>query len=145
MIIEYRPIGIVHSPFHALNAIPRQPSQGRGIAGNVEIFSEFGAGLKDLEGFSHIILLCHLHRVTDFHLSALPPGESVRRGVFATRSPRRPNPIGLSVVRLQAIEGHRLSIIDLDILDETPVLDIKPFFVSLDNETNIRTGWAQHD
>jgi tRNA (adenine37-N6)-methyltransferase len=145
MEIIYRPIGIVHSPYKDLDRIPRQPTAGYDVAGTVEIHSEFVEGLKDLEGFSHIILLCHLHRITRFSLTALPPGETVRRGVFATRSPRRPNPIGLSIVRLQSIQGPLLHILDLDILDGTPVLDIKPFFRSLDEKTSARTGWAAHD
>lgn len=141
MKIEYHPIGFVLSPFKDLKNIPRQPSKDVGTKAMVEVKSEFADGLKDLDGFSHIVLLCHFHEVTDYHLEVVPPGETRGRGLFATRSPRRPNPIGLSVVQLEKLEGNRLHISGLDILDGTLVLDIKPYFREFGPEISLQTGW----
>ncbi len=143
MKIEYSPIGIVHSPFKDLNSIPRQPSQAKGTKAVVEVYPEFYKGLKDLDGFSHIILLCHFHKISGYSLEAFPPLDSQSRGLFATRSPNRPNPIGLSVVQLDAINENNLIISNLDILDGTPVLDIKPYFREFDLDENIRMGWIE--
>jgi tRNA (adenine37-N6)-methyltransferase len=143
MKIEYQPIGIVHSPFKEGDKIPFQPSRGKGVSGTVEVFPDFAQGLDDLEGFSHIILLCHFHRSKGYRLKIVPPLDTQLRGLFATRSPRRPNPIGLSVVRLLDIHENELSIMDLDILDGTPVLDIKPYFRDLEAETEVRIGWLE--
>ena len=143
MKIEYTPIGIVHTPFKKLADIPRQPSRGKGIRGTIELLPQYRKGLKDLEGFSHIILLCHFHKVIEYNLDVIPPDRSKIRGLFATRTPRRPNPIGLSVVRLLEIQENMLQISDLDILDGTPVLDIKPYFPPLMENEPVRTGWFE--
>lgn len=143
MKIEYNSIGIVHSPFKDLKNMPHQPSMAKGTKGFVELHSGFQKGLKDLEGFSHIILLCHFHKVTEYHLDVVPPGEVTAKGLFATRTPKRPNPIGFSVVRLNEIHGDRLMISDLDILDGTPVLDIKPYFREFEPDEYIKTGWLE--
>jgi tRNA (adenine37-N6)-methyltransferase len=143
MKIEYNPIGIVHSPFKDLNHIPNQPSKAKGTAGIVEVFPEFRKGLKDLDGFSHIILLCHFHQVSGYKLHVVPSDETELRGLFATRSPRRPNPIGFSVVCLNEIQEGRLMISDLDILEGTPVLDIKPYFREFESDKSIKTGWLK--
>ncbi len=143
MKIEYRPIGIVHSPYAEIERMPIQASRAKGISGTVEVFSEFREGLQDLEGFSHIILLYHFHKVTGYSLKVVPFLDTVPHGVFATRAPKRPNPIGLSVLRLNGIEGSTLRVSDLDILDETPVLDIKPFVPDFDTHSEIRTGWLE--
>ena len=143
MKIEYNPIGIVHTPFKDLNNIPDQPSKGEGTKGIVEVYPKFQKGLKDLDGFSHIILLCHLHKISEYNLYVVPSGETKSRGLFATRSPRRPNPVGFSVVRLNEIHENRLMISDLDILDGTPVLDIKPYFREFESNMNIKTGWLE--
>jgi len=143
MKIEYRPIGIVHSPFAELKGMPIQPSRAKGIAGTVEVFLEFQEGLKDLNGFSHIILLYHFHMVTGYSLQVVPFLDSVLRGLFATRAPKRPNPIGLSVVRLKGVQGGVLSVLDLDILDGTPILDIKPYVTEFDERTNVNIGWLE--
>ena len=100
MKIEYQPIGIVHSPFKEPEGAPIQPSRAKGAAGTVEVFQEYGEGLCDLDGFSHIILLCHLHRTRGFRLKVVPFLDTQLRGLFATRAPSRPNPIGLSIVEL---------------------------------------------
>jgi len=141
MKIEYNSIGFVHSPFKNLNNIPNQPSKAKGIEGVVEVYPDFQKGLKDLDGFSHIILLCHFHKASEHNLNVVPSGETKSRGLFATRSPNRPNPIGFSVVRLNDINENQLMISDLDILDGTPVLDIKPYFPEFDSNENIKTGW----
>ena len=143
MKIEYRSIGIVHSPFAELKGMPIQPSRAKGIAGTVEVFLEFQEGLKDLNGFSHIILLYHFHMVTGYSLQVVPFLDSELRGLFATRAPKRPNPIGLSVVRLKGVQGGVLSVLDLDILDGTPILDIKPYVTEFDERTNVNIGWLE--
>ena len=132
MRIEYNPIGIVHTPFKDLISIPNQPSKAKGTKGVVEVYPSFQKGLKGLDRFSHIILLCHFHKISKFNLHVVPSGETKFRGLFATRSPNRPNPIGISVVRLNDIHENRLMISDVDILDGTPVLDIKPYFQEVD-------------
>ena len=143
MKIEYRPIGIVHSPFQDKVGTPIQPSRAKGAKGSVEVFQEFSEGLSDLGGFSHIILLCHLHQSNGYKLKVIPFLDTVLRGVFATRAPRRPNPIGLSVVRLLSINGSTLFIEGVDLLDGTPVLDIKPYVGEFDDRTDVRFGWFE--
>ncbi len=143
MKIEYEPIGIIHSPFTELKGTPKQPKSAVGVAGTVEIFPQYAAGLKDLDGFSHIVLLFHFHLSAGFELRIVPFRDVVLRGLFATRSPRRPNPIGLSVVRLRSIEGTTLHVENLDMLDGTPLLDIKPYRPEVDPTTRIRTGWLE--
>ncbi len=142
--IAYRPIGIVHSPFEGIENVPIQPTAAAGIRGTVEVFAEFAAGLKDLRGFSHVILLYHFHRVTQVRLTVVPFLDDEPRGVFATRAPSRPNPIGLSIVRLQGIEGNVLHIENVDILDGTPLLDIKPYVPAFDRHEVERTGWLEN-
>lgn len=143
MKIEFRPIGIIHSPFFDLKEIPVQPTLARRIKATVEIFEEYQAGLKDLEGFSHIILLTYLHRSKGFSLEVIPFWDSKPRGLFATRSPRRPNPIGLSVVRLLKIEGGILYIENVDLLDGTPLLDLKPYIPEIDAIPEAKAGWFE--
>ena len=143
MKIEYQAIGVVHSPFTELDRVPVQPSRAKGVSGTVEVFPEFAEGLENLDGFSHIILLCHFHRSIGYRLKVVPSLDTQLRGLFATRAPRRPNPIGLSVVRLSHIHENELSVMDLDILDRTPVLDIKPYFPGLDAGTEVRIGWLE--
>jgi tRNA-Thr(GGU) m(6)t(6)A37 methyltransferase TsaA len=142
MRIEYTPIGIIHSPFSEPEGMPIQPSAAAGVAGTVEVFEEYRAGLRDLDGFSHVVLLYHLHRSEGFRLEVIPFLDTEPRGLFATRAPRRPNPIGLSVVRLRGIEGGILRIENVDILDGTPLLDIKPHVPQADAPGEVRTGWV---
>lgn len=143
MKIEYLPIGVIHSPFTQLEGMPIQPSRAKGVSGKVEIFSDFEQGLKDLNGFSHIMLLYHFHKVAGYCLHVVPFLDNELRGLFATRAPRRPNPIGLSVVRLERIEDNQLSILDLDILDGTLVLDIKPYVPEFDERVEVQIGWLE--
>jgi tRNA-Thr(GGU) m(6)t(6)A37 methyltransferase TsaA len=143
MMIEYRAIGVVNSPFTTTEGMPIQPSRAKGILGSVVVDPEYADGLKDLDGFSHIILLCHLHRARPHELSVVPFLDDKPRGLFSTRAPSRPNPIGLSVVRLLCIKGNTLKIADLDLLDGTPVLDIKPYVGEFDERADARFGWLQ--
>ena len=143
MRIEYKPIGIIHTPFKRPEGMPVQPAGGAGIRGTVEIFPEYEEGLKDLDGFSHVILLYHFHRSEGFKMRVVPYMDSRLRGLFATRAPKRPNPIGLSLVGLRKIEGAMLHIENVDILDGTPLLDIKPYVPEFDRQAKIRTGWLE--
>ena len=139
--IQYTPIGVIRSPFKQVEGMPIQPAGAKGIAGSVEIYEMFAEGLKDLEGFSHIILIYHLHRSRGFKLLVKPFLDDQLRGVFATRAPRRPNAIGISVVRLLQVDRNILKIEDVDILDGTPLLDIKPYVPTFDEREAVRTGW----
>lgn len=139
--IAYMPIGVVHSPFTTQAGMPLQTVAAQGVAGTVELDPAFADGLKDLDGFSHLWLLVHLHQINGYALHVTPYLDDQRRGVFATRSPRRPNPIGLSLVRLVRIDGTTLHIEDIDLLDGTLVLDIKPFVPQFDNRETEQIGW----
>ena len=123
--------------------MPIQPAGAMGIKGMVEIFDEYHAGLKDLDGFSHIILLYHFHRSQGFNLHVVPFMDGESRGLFSTRAPKRPNPIGLSIVQLDKIENGVLHIRNVDILDGTPLLDIKPYVPEFDAQKKVRTGWLK--
>jgi tRNA-Thr(GGU) m(6)t(6)A37 methyltransferase TsaA len=141
--IPFLPIGIIHSPFHDLAGMPIQPTSDVSAPGTLDIFPEFVPGLKDLDGFSHLILLYHLHHAGPARLEVTPFLDSQPRGIFATRAPTRPNPIGLSVVKLTRIEGNILYVEDLDILDGTPLLDIKPYIPEFDFHPEVRIGWLE--
>ena len=143
MKIEFISIGIIYTPFAELKGMPIQPAGAAGIKGTVEVFKDFQAGLKDLDGFSHIILLYHLHRSRGFDLTVVPFMDTETRGLFATRAPKRPNAIGLSVVQLDKIEDGILHIRNVDILNGTPLLDIKPYVPEFDAQTVVRTGWLE--
>ena len=143
MTISYQPIGTIRSPFEGVEKVPIQPAAASGVRGTVEVSAEFADGLQDLRGFSHIILLYHFHRVTQARLTVVPFLDDRPRGVFATRAPSRPNPIGLSVVRLLEIEGNLLHVENLDIVDGTPLLDIKPYVPAFDHNEAERTGWLE--
>jgi tRNA-Thr(GGU) m(6)t(6)A37 methyltransferase TsaA len=140
-LISLHPIGIISTPFHESKGTPIQPKAAEGAPGTVKLFPEFCQGLQDLDGFSHIFLIYHFHHCQGFSLLVKPFLDEVKRGVFATRAPARPNPIGLSVVRLDGIEGDTLHIRDVDMLDGTPLLDIKPFVPDFDNRDQVRIGW----
>ena len=143
MEISYRPIGVIHSPFQQVAGMPIQPSGATGVQGTVEVLPEFEEGLKGLEGFSHIILLYHFHRAEGYSLTVTPFLDSEVHGLFATRAPRRPNPIGVSVVRLLRREENILHIENVDILDGTPLLDIKPYVPAFDQHPAERVGWLE--
>ena len=143
MEITFRSIGIIHSPFQDIKGMPIQPSGARGVRGRVLVYPGYTAGLKDLEGFSHLILLYHFHRVNRAQMVVTPFLDTQPRGVFATRAPKRPNPIGLSVVRLLELEQDTLHIENVDILDGTPLLDIKPCVPEFDHPSVDRIGWLE--
>jgi tRNA-Thr(GGU) m(6)t(6)A37 methyltransferase TsaA len=141
--IKYKPIGVIHSPFKEPKGTPIQPAGAKGTNGTVGIFPEYAEGLKDIEGFSHIILLYHFHLSKGSVLIAKPYMDNETHGVFAMRGPSRPNPIGISVVRLVRIEGNMLHIQDADIVDGTPLLDIKPYIPEFDIREVERIGWLE--
>jgi len=141
--IKYNPIGVIHSPFKEPRGTPIQPSGAAGTDGTVEIFPAYIEGLKDVEGFSHIILIYHFHLSRGAPLKVKPYMDNEERGVFATRSPSRPNPIGISIVRLVRIEQNILRIQDVDIVDGTPLLDIKPYVPEFDIREAERIGWLE--
>lgn len=121
--------------------MPIQPAGAANIKGTVEVFEEYSEGLKDLDGFSHLILLYQFHQSEGFDLSVVPFLDTEKRGLFSTRAPRRPNPVGLSIVQLEKVEGCVLHINNVDILDGTPLLDIKPYVPDFDEQAEVRTGW----
>jgi len=142
-MIEFKPIGLIHTPHTKREGTPIQPAGAAGVRGTVEVFDEYQAGLKDLDGFSHIILLYHLHRGHGFNLEVVPFMDNRPRGLFATRAPNRPNAIGLSVVQLDRIEHGTLHVQNVDMLDGTPLLDIKPYVPEFDACAPVRTGWLE--
>ena len=141
--IRYKPIGIIHSPFKQPRGTPIQPAGARDIEGTVEIAPEYVDGLKDIEGFSHIILIYHFHLSKGYSLAVKPYMDDQSRGLFATRAPSRPNPIGISMVRLVRVDGNILLIRDVDIVDGTPLLDIKPYVPEFDTPEVEKTGWLE--
>lgn len=141
--VRYEPIGVVRSPFTETTGMPIQGVAAEDVAGRVEILPAYRDGLRDIEGFSHLILLYHLHLSWGPELTVTPFLDDEPRGVFATRSPRRPNPIGLSTVRLVGVDGSTLHIEDVDIVDGTPLLDIKPYVPHFDDREGARIGWFE--
>ncbi|MCU0281875.1 MAG: tRNA (N6-threonylcarbamoyladenosine(37)-N6)-methyltransferase TrmO [Acidimicrobiia bacterium] len=141
---EIRPIGVVHSPFAVPDGTPVQPaSAGEGAHGTIEIFEEFAAGLADLDGFDRVWVISWLHRSGPVRLQVTPFLDSEERGLFATRAPARPNPIGISPIRLVCREGRLLRVADLDLIDGTPVLDLKPYAAAFDSYHEGRQGWLE--
>ncbi len=138
--ILLRPIGCVHSPFHDVAEIPKGPGAQHSAEGEIEILPEYAAGLQDIEGFSHLYVLWVFDRAAGCDLVGTPPTDDRPHGVFATRSPRRPNPLGLTVVELLGRDGARLRVRGLDMLDGTPILDLKPYLSSVP-EDRLRRGW----
>jgi tRNA-Thr(GGU) m(6)t(6)A37 methyltransferase TsaA len=143
MQITLSPIGTIHTPFTSLEGMPIQPSGAKGVEGKILVKKEFEEGLRDLAGFSHLILLYHFHRSKGYTLLVKPFLDTVQRGLFSTRAPRRPNPIGLSIVRLVKVEGFTLHLLDVDVLDGTPLLDIKPWVPEFDVRQQVRSGWLE--
>ena len=143
MAICFQAIGVVHSSFSDPVGMPIQPVGAVGTTAKLEIFPDFEIGLNDIEGFSHIILIYYLHRVATTQLTVTPFLDTVPHGVFATRAPTRPNPIGLSTVKLLNRDGRYLNLENVDILNGTPVLDIKPCVPEFDHCTVDRLGWME--
>lgn len=139
--IWFTPIGMIHTPFQDPAGMPIQPAGGSGITGTVEIYPEFAEGLMDIEGFSRIMLIYHFHRSGPCLLQLVPFLDTRPHGVFSTRAPNRPNPIGISIVSLLGREDTCLQISGVDMLDCTPLLDIKPYLPECDAFCSERTGW----
>ena len=135
-----RAIGVIRTPFAETQGMPIQPPFSQ-AAGRVEVFTEYAAGLQDLEGFSHVILIYALHRSEGYALRVKPFLDDVARGLFATRYPGRPNPIGLSTVRLLSHRDDVLEVEGIDVLDGTPLLDIKPYVPDFDSHPDACAGW----
>ena len=144
MPITFSSIGTIHTPFTNLEGMPIQPSGAKGVKGTILMKPEYEKGLRDLDGFSHIILLYHFHRSKGYQLLVKPFLDTIKRGLFSTRAPRRPNHIGLSIVQLVRMDGLTLNLLDVDVLDGTPLLDIKPWVPEFDMRENVRTGWLEH-
>ncbi len=139
--ITYHPIGIIHSPLKDVEGAPIQPAAARAIRGTVEVEERFIAGLKGLDGFSHIILIYHLHLSKKYSLEVTPFLDDKPHGVFATRAPARPNAIGVSVVKLLNIRENKLLVENLDVIEGTPLLDIKPYVRQFDAAEKTTIGW----
>lgn len=143
MEIKLTPIGILHTPFHNLSKMPIQPNGKESAGGHAEIFDEYLEGLQGLEEFSHVILIYYFHQQAKTMLRATPFLKDEEMGIFATRAPARPNKIGLSVVQMEKIEGNRILLHNLDMLNGTPLLDIKPYVPKFDCIPEANSGWLE--
>lgn len=139
--IQFNAIGIINTPHKSIGNMPIQPSGAKNIQGYIELNPELTDGLIDMEGFSHLILIYHFHEIKGYELIVKPFMDDKTHGIFATRSPKRPSPIGISTVELQKIEGNRIYFDGADMLDQTPLIDIKPFFRQTDNRPDAVSGW----
>ncbi|MBP2636262.1 MAG: tsaA [Firmicutes bacterium] len=144
-MIQYKPIGIIQSPFQEPKGTPIQPTAAQEIEGIIEVYPEYAEGLRDIEGFSHLILLYHLHLAKASGLLVKPFLGNELHGIFATRSPGRPNAIGFSVVRLTRVEKNKLYIRDVDFISGTPLLDIKPYVAEFDARQEVKSGWFEQN
>jgi tRNA-Thr(GGU) m(6)t(6)A37 methyltransferase TsaA len=141
--LVYRPIGVIHSPLKQPVGAPIQSVAARDVEGVIELFPQYAEGLRDIEGFSHLILIYHFHLSDKSSLIVRPYLDDETHGVFATRAPARPNPIGISVVRLARVDRTRLHVTGVDILDGTPLLDIKPYIPHFDAIETEKIGWLK--
>jgi len=139
--IKIKPIGIIHTPYKKPKGMPIQGKFEKGVTGIVELFKEYQDGLKDIEGFSHIILVYYFNRSDDEKLLGKPFLEEQKHGIFAIRSPHRPNHIGVSIVKLEKVEKNIVNFSEVDILDGTPLLDIKPYVSHFDSRDEVKNGW----
>lgn len=139
--IIYKPIGIIYSPFKNTEGVPIQPAGADGIKGKVKVYKKYSNGLMNLIGFSHIILIYHFHLSNGYSLKVIPFLKDREQGVFATRAPKRPNQIGISIVKVENIKENIINISNVDIVDRTPLLDIKPYASFFDNVKDERNGW----
>lgn len=143
MPFNFEHIGTIFTPFKSKEGMPIQPGGAKGIKGTIVLNEELTEGLTDLDGFSHIILIYHFHESMGFELLTTPFLDDRKRGVFATRAPKRPNAIGISVVRLLRIEKNVLHVENVDMLNETPLLDIKPYISDFDIHKTEKEGWIE--
>ncbi|MGP8321128.1 MAG: tRNA (N6-threonylcarbamoyladenosine(37)-N6)-methyltransferase TrmO [Methanosarcinaceae archaeon] len=142
--ITYSPIGIIHSSFKNPDDTPIQAIFSNGAKGKVEVYPKYAAGLKNIGEFSHLILIYHFHLVKSYSLISKPFMENTEKGVFSIRHPKRPNPIGVSIVKLDDVKENILKISDVDIINGTPLLDIKPLIHQFDNRESIKSGWVDN-
>jgi tRNA-Thr(GGU) m(6)t(6)A37 methyltransferase TsaA len=140
-VVVYKPIGVIHSEHHLPEKTPIQPAYAAGCTGRVELYAEYAEGLRDVEGFSHVYLIYDFHRAGPAKLVVTPYMDDVERGVFATRAPCRPNAVGLSIVEVVRCDGDTLIVKGVDIIDGTPLLDIKPYTARFDHIETTRNGW----
>jgi tRNA-Thr(GGU) m(6)t(6)A37 methyltransferase TsaA len=140
--LELKPIGIIHSPYKNAEKVPYRGYKSEEIS-QIEIFKEFEEGLEDIEGFSHIIVIYWFHKSRGYHLLVKTPWDDNLHGLFTTRSPHRPCPLGLTVVELLAREKNILKVRRLDAIDGTPLLDIKPYVPSIDERAVVKSGWLE--
>ncbi len=143
MTIVFEPIGIIHTPFKEPVGVPIQGALQLDQDGTMEVFAKYQDGLKDIDGFSHLIVLYHFHMAEGCDLVSRPFLDDTPRGIFAIRGPRRPNPIGMTVVRLKKRENNVLHICGVDMVDGTPLLDIKPYFSDIDSHQTVKMGWMK--
>jgi len=141
--IKLKPIGIIHTPYKESKGMPIQGMFKKDVFGKIELFSKYQQGLKDVEGFSHLILIYYFNRAKEENLIGKPFLEDDSHGIFAIRSPMRPNHIGISIVKLEKIENGVIVFSEVDILDNTPLLDIKPFVSHFDSRDNVKNGWIE--
>lgn len=143
--IKLKPIGVIHTPYKEPKGIPIQGKFEKGVTGTIRLFPEYKAGLKDIEGFSHLILIYYFNRSREERITGKPFLEDTEHGVFAIRHPHRPNHIGFSIVKLEGVKGAILTFSEVDILDGTPLLDIKPYVKHFDSRDKVKSGWVdQH-
>ena len=143
MEITLSPIGRLETPFNDITDMPIQPSVLADTRGKAVLDEKFMLGLKDLDGFSHIILLFLLHKISGYQLEVVPFMDTLPHGIFATRSPKRPNRIGMSIVRVERVEGNIVHFKGVDMLNGSPLLDIKPYYSYFDQQTQVRNGWLE--
>lgn len=141
--IVIEPIGVIHTPHKSIEGMPVQPPGAKGVEAHIVLDEKYKPGLKDLKGFSHLILLYQFHKVEGYVLELVPFMDTKSHGVFSTRAPKRPNKIGISIVLLTKIEDNIIYFEGADMLDESPLIDIKPFYPKYDNQTNVKFGWLE--
>ena len=140
--LELKPIGIIHSSYKSTGKAPYQGYKSEEIS-QIEVFKEFEEGLQDIEGFSHIIVIYWFHKSQGYHLLVKTPWDDIPHGLFTTRSPHRPCPLGLTIVELVAREKNILKVKGLDAIDDTPLLDIKPYVPRIDRRSVVKLGWLE--
>lgn len=141
--IILNPIGVIHTPYTNIKNMPIQPVAAEGVKGHIELLPEYVPGLKDLDGFSHITLLYHFHKIKEFELVVTPFMDTEKHGIFSCKAPKRPNAIGVSTVKLIGIKKNIIHIEQVDMLDGTPLIDIKPFYPRYDHRQKVTLGWLE--
>jgi len=140
---KLKPIGIIHTPYKEPKGMPIQGKFERSVKGKIKLFPRYKQGLKDINGFSHLILIYHFNRSKEEKLTGKPFLEDAEHGIFSIRSPHRPNHLGFSIVKLEKVEGNTVFFSEVDMLDNTPLLDIKPYVKYFDSRKSVRSGWLE--